>query len=53
MRQRGRFPLDPRLFGTGAAGQPLGMSLLAAMGLGIALAACVWWTYFDADDTRG
>ena len=38
--------------GTGAAGQPLELSLLAAMGLGIALAACVWWTYFDADDTR-
>jgi low temperature requirement protein LtrA len=39
--------------GTGAAGQPLTLSLLAAMGLGIALAACVWWTYFDADDTGG
>src|SRR4029078_9901416 len=38
--------------GTGAAGQPLQPSLLVAMGLGIALAACVWWTYFDADDTR-
>ena len=39
--------------GTGAAGQPLALPLLVAMGLGIALAACVWWTYFDADDTRG
>ena len=39
--------------GTGAAGQPLQLSLLVAMGLGIALAACVWWSYFDADDTRG
>ena len=39
--------------GTGAAGQPLVLSLLAAMGLGIALAACVWWTYFDADDALG
>jgi len=39
--------------GTGAAGQSLQLSLLTAMGLGIALAACIWWTYFDADDTRG
>jgi low temperature requirement protein LtrA len=39
--------------GTGAAGLPLRWSLLTALGLGIALAACVWWTYFDADDTRG
>ncbi|MFL5618105.1 MAG: low temperature requirement protein A [Gemmatimonadaceae bacterium] len=39
--------------GSGAAGQPLQLSLLTAMGLGIALAACIWWTYFDADDTRG
>lgn len=39
--------------GTGAAGQPLELSLLTAMALGIALAACIWWTYFDADDTRG
>jgi low temperature requirement protein LtrA len=39
--------------GTGATGQPLQLALLAAMALGVALAACVWWTYFDADDTRG
>ncbi|HKP16543.1 MAG TPA: low temperature requirement protein A [Gemmatimonadaceae bacterium] len=39
--------------GTGAAGQPLRPSLLTAMGFGIALAACIWWTYFDSDDTRG
>jgi len=39
--------------GTGAEGQPLQRSLLTTMALGILLAACVWWSYFDADDTRG
>jgi low temperature requirement protein LtrA len=36
--------------GTGAADIPLGIPLLAAAALGLALSACIWWTYFDADD---
>jgi low temperature requirement protein LtrA len=33
--------------GVGAAGQPIGASLLLAAILGVAAAVCLWWLYFD------
>ena len=33
--------------GVGAAGLPLDAGLIAAALLGIAVAACLWWSYFD------
>jgi low temperature requirement protein LtrA len=33
--------------GVGAAGLPLDKGLIAAALLGIAVAACLWWSYFD------
>ena len=38
--------------GTGAADLPLGFPVLAAAVLGLALAAGIWWSYFDRDDVR-
>ena len=38
--------------GAGAADVPVGWSLLFAIVLGLALAAALWWTYFDRDDVR-
>ena len=38
--------------GTGAMTRALSLATLAALVLGIALAATIWWTYFDADDVR-
>ena len=40
------------VIGTGAADRPLTASLLAAVVLGLALAAALWWTYFDGEDER-
>jgi len=40
------------VIGTGAADQPVTLPLLAAVVLGLALAAALWWAYFDEDDTR-
>jgi low temperature requirement protein LtrA len=37
--------------GIGASGRPLTAGLIAVMVLGLALSACLWWTYFgDGDD---
>lgn len=33
--------------GVGAAGLPLGAGVIVAAVLGIAVAACLWWSYFD------
>ncbi|MET9340374.1 low temperature requirement protein A [Nonomuraea sp. NPDC003804] len=33
--------------GAGAAGRPVGATLLLAAVLGIAIAVCLWWLYFD------
>ncbi|MEV6041420.1 low temperature requirement protein A [Nonomuraea sp. NPDC052116] len=33
--------------GVGAAGQPISVALLLAAILGIAVAVCLWWLYFD------
>jgi low temperature requirement protein LtrA len=38
--------------GTGAADRPVTLSLLGAVVLGLALAAALWWAYFDGDDVR-
>ncbi|MBW8481971.1 low temperature requirement protein A [Actinomadura parmotrematis] len=38
--------------GVGAEGLPRDAGLAAAAVLGLALAAGVWWTYFDGDDAR-
>ena len=38
--------------GAGAAEVPIGWTLVLAIVLGIALAASLWWTYFDRDDVR-
>jgi len=36
--------------GIGAGGLPVDAGLVAAAGLGLALVACLWWTYFGEDD---
>lgn len=33
--------------GVGAAGQPISVSLLVAAVLGVGVAVCLWWLYFD------
>src|SRR5207247_497013 len=38
--------------GIGAEGHDLGAGLLAVALLGLALSACLWWTYFGGDDER-
>jgi len=38
--------------GTGAADRPVTFSLLGAVVQGLALAAALWWAYFDGDDAR-
>ena len=38
--------------GAGAAEVPVGWTLMVAIVLGLALAAALWWTYFDRDDVR-
>jgi len=40
------------VIGTGAADRPMTPALLAAVVLGLALAAALWWAYFDQDDAR-
>ena len=40
------------VIGTGAADRPVTLSLLAAVVLALALAATLWWAYFDQDDAR-
>jgi low temperature requirement protein LtrA len=39
--------------GVGAGDVPVGLPLVRAVVLGLALAAALWWTYFDRDDIRG
>jgi len=39
--------------GVGAGDVPVRMPLVRAAVLGLALAAALWWTYFDRDDLRG
>ena len=39
--------------GLGAADIPVRLPLIAAAVLGFALAATIWWCYFDRDDVRG
>jgi low temperature requirement protein LtrA len=38
--------------GGGAAELPVGLALVTAVVLGLALAAALWWSYFDRDDSR-
>ena len=38
--------------GTAAVDRPVTFSLLGAVVLGLALAAALWWAYFDGDDAR-
>lgn len=38
--------------GIGVSGQPLTAGVVAAVMLGLALAAALWWTYFGGDDER-
>jgi low temperature requirement protein LtrA len=38
--------------GAGAAEVPVGWILVCGIVLGLALAAALWWTYFDRDDVR-
>jgi low temperature requirement protein LtrA len=38
--------------GAGAGDLPVGLSLVIAVVLGLALAAALWWSYFDRDDER-
>ena len=38
--------------GAGAAELPVGFALVTAVVLGLALAAALWWSYFDRDDAR-
>jgi low temperature requirement protein LtrA len=35
--------------GVGAAGLPMNLSLIAVAVMGLTLAACLWWAYFDID----
>jgi low temperature requirement protein LtrA len=35
--------------GVGAAGLPMNLSLIAVAVIGLTLAACLWWAYFDID----
>jgi low temperature requirement protein LtrA len=35
--------------GVGAAGLPVGLALVAVALVGLTLAACMWWAYFDID----
>ncbi len=37
--------------GVGAKAEPLGVSLILACLLGLTLCICLWWVYFDNDDT--
>ena len=39
--------------GAGAGDIPVGLPLVRAALLGLALAAILWWSYFDRDDIRG
>jgi low temperature requirement protein LtrA len=39
--------------GMGAGDIPVRLPLIRATVLGLALAAALWWSYFDSDDTRG
>jgi low temperature requirement protein LtrA len=39
--------------GTGAEDIPVRLPLVTAAVLGLALAASLWWSYFDRDDVRG
>ena len=39
--------------GVGAGDVPVRMPLVRAVVLGLALAAALWWSYFDRDDIRG
>jgi low temperature requirement protein LtrA len=39
--------------GVGAADVPVRLPLIRAVLLGLALAAALWWSYFDRDDIRG
>jgi len=38
--------------GIGAAGEPVDLRLIAGAALGIALAAALWWIYFNGDEER-
>ena len=38
--------------GTSAESIPIGVRLVAWVTIGLALAAALWWTYFDGDDER-
>ena len=38
--------------GAGAAELPIGLELIIAVMLGVALAAALWWSYFDREDIR-
>jgi len=38
--------------GAGVAEVPLGFAVIGAVVLGLALAAALWWSYFDRDDAR-
>jgi low temperature requirement protein LtrA len=38
--------------GIGAAGLPIDLPLIGVALLGLALSACLWWTYFGGDDER-
>jgi low temperature requirement protein LtrA len=39
--------------GIGAGDVPVGLPIVRAAVLGLALAAALWWSYFDRDDIRG
>ncbi len=38
--------------GIGASGLPVDLALIGVTVLGLALTACLWWTYFGGDDAR-
>jgi low temperature requirement protein LtrA len=38
--------------GVGASERPLDLELAVVASVGLALSACLWWTYFGGDDTR-
>jgi low temperature requirement protein LtrA len=38
--------------GVGASRRPLDLELAAVAAVGLALSACLWWTYFGTDDER-